>query len=147
MVLNIDGFMASNGCCKRLKARYPILGSRVAQGFERTRVGALNPEQTQKYMELVREAINKVEELNGGVKFSPNLDETGFDPVNNQDMEVICEKLAEEQPTQSPLVTAHIAVLQFVSQQQVFALQLCTHSKVLVACIAIYQIALKELHM
>ena len=25
----------------------------VAQGFERTRVGALNPEQTQKYMELV----------------------------------------------------------------------------------------------
>ena len=93
---NIDGFMASNGWCKRLKARYPILGSRVAQGFERTRVGALNPEQTQKYMELVREAINKVEELNGGVKFTPdlllNLDETGFDPVNNQDIEVICLK-------------------------------------------------------
>ena len=47
-------------------------------------------------MELVREAINKVEELNGGVKFTPdlllNLDETGFDPVNNQDIEVICLK-------------------------------------------------------
>ena len=92
----IDGFMASNGWCKRLKIRYPILGSRVAQGFERTRVGALNPEQTQKYMELVREAISTVEALNGGLQFTPdlllNLDETGFDPVNNQDLEVICLK-------------------------------------------------------
>ena len=79
-----------------MKIRYPILGRRVAQGFESTRVGALNPEQTQKYMELVREAISAVEALNGGLQFTPdlllNLDDTGFDPVNNQDLEVICLK-------------------------------------------------------
>ena len=92
----IHNFVASNGWVKRLKERHPELGTRVAKGFERTRVGALNPQQTQKYMELVRDAMAKVEELNGGVQFTPelllNLDETGFDPVNNQDVEVVCIK-------------------------------------------------------
>ena len=63
---NIQNFVASNGWVKRLKERHPELGTRVAKGFERTSVGALNAQQTQKYMELVRDAMAKVEELSGG---------------------------------------------------------------------------------
>ena len=61
--------MTSNGWCNHLK------------------------EQTKKYMKLVCKAISIVEALNGGLQFTPdlllNLDETGFDPGNNQDLEVI----------------------------------------------------------
>ena len=135
----IDGFMASNGWCKRLKIRYPILGSRVAQGFERTRVGALNPEQTQKYMELVREAISAVEALNGGIQFTPDLlinsDVTGFVPVNNQDLEVICLK------------TRRGATYSITSSDRTHCSAAVCITAAGVWFVTIYQIALKEQHM
>ena len=64
------------------KRRFPNLTRLRTAALERNRMGALNPELVGSFYELLDKSIQRVEELSGGQKLTPdsvlNVDELGF---------------------------------------------------------------------
>ena len=74
---------------KYFKRRHPELTTRVAENLERTRVGAMNKEQTVKYFALLEQVKKLCATLNGEDSLPPdrifNIDEVGVDQVSGMD--------------------------------------------------------------
>ena len=84
-------FSASNRWKKGFKKRHPELSTRLAENLERTRVGGMNKDQTQKYFDLLEKVKSHCAMLNGEKELPPsliyNLDEAGVDQVSEMDGE------------------------------------------------------------
>ena len=78
----IDKFSAGGGWIDGFKRRFPDLTRLRTAALERNRMGALNPELVGSFYELLDKSIQRVEELSGGQKLTPdrilNVDELGF---------------------------------------------------------------------
>ena len=85
----VDSFSASNRWKNGFKRRHPELSTRLAENMERTRVGGMNKEQTQKYFDTLEKVKALCARLNGEEELAPsllyNLDEAGVDQVSEMD--------------------------------------------------------------
>ena len=82
----VDSFSASNRWKNGFKRRHPELSTRLAENLERTRVGGMNKEQTQKYFDTLEKVKALCARLNGEEELAPsllyNLDAAGVHQVS-----------------------------------------------------------------
>ena len=98
-VMGKASFVGSNGWLRRFKKR-SRLSVRIAEGFERTRAGAMNPTNLNKYFELLRAGRELVKSNSGGVltpKQIYTMDESGtsMNPTRRQIMCSTGERLPQ----------------------------------------------------